>query len=124
MAQHNEVGNWGEACAVQHLKEQGYTIVERDWRVGTKDIDIIALTHDERIMVFIEVKTRQSDDVADPTEAVTIKKMRSIASCANMYLKLNNITAEPRFDIITIVGHSAADAVVQHIEDAFNPCLL
>jgi putative endonuclease len=45
MAAHNEMGRWGEDQAVAYLEQQGYTILERDWHSGHRDIDIIAL-HD------------------------------------------------------------------------------
>ena len=43
MAQHNDTGQWGEDLAVQHLKSKGYTIRDRNWRSGHREIDIIAL---------------------------------------------------------------------------------
>ena len=43
MAAHNEMGRWGEDQAVAYLEQQGYTILERDWHSGHRDIDIIAL---------------------------------------------------------------------------------
>ncbi len=124
MGRHNEFGDWGEETAVLFLKQKGYIIKERDYRLGKRDIDIIALTEDELEIVFIEVKTRKSDAFIDPMDAVTPDKMRSIAYCANTYLKKQNIDLEPRFDIISIVKEPFSDVKIQHIENAFNPCLL
>ena len=58
MAQHNDLGKWGEAFAADFLQKQGYIIRERDWQFGKRDIDIIALTADLTTLVFVEVKTR------------------------------------------------------------------
>ncbi len=124
MAAHNEFGKWGEDIAERHLKQKGYVIVERDWHLEHRDVDIIALTPDSRGIVFVEVKTRNNDFLVDPIEAVTPKKMRNIGYCANAYIKMRNIILEPRFDVITIVGKGPSDAQITHIEDAFNPCLL
>ncbi len=124
MAQHNELGDWGEEYAAQYLVSKGYVIKERNWRSGKRDIDIVALTEDGLQIVFVEVKTRRQDILVDPADAVTVKKMRSIAFCANVYLKMLNIELEPRFDIITIVGKKSSEATLHHIEDAFNPCQL
>ena len=42
MAAHNELGKWGEDLATTYLEQKGYTIMERDWKSGRRDIDIIA----------------------------------------------------------------------------------
>ena len=42
MAAHNELGKWGEEMAAEYLQQKGYRIIERDWRSGNRDIDIIA----------------------------------------------------------------------------------
>ncbi len=125
MARHNEFGSWGEDAAADYLVAQGYIIKERDFRRKKYDIDIIALTPDTRGIVFVEVKTRTSDEVVDPLEAVTVAKMRGVGKCANIYLKELPIPYEPRFDIITIVRSDEGDPPqLLHIVDAFNPCLL
>ena len=46
MAEHNELGKWGEDEAARFLQRKGFTILERDWRVGKRDLDIIALKED------------------------------------------------------------------------------
>ena len=91
MAAHNELGKWGEETATQLLRDKGYTIVDRDWRSGHRDIDIIARTPDGATLVFVEVKTRTKDDVTRPTDAVDMKKIKNIAHAANHYVKKNNI---------------------------------
>ena len=81
MAAHNELGKWGEETATQLLRDKGYTIVDRDWRSGHRDIDIIARTPDGATLVFVEVKTRTKDDVTRPTDAVDMKKIKKHCSC-------------------------------------------
>ena len=75
MAKHNILGKDGEDAAVDYLVAHGYTLHERDWRVGHMDLDIIAEKDGE--IVFVEVKTRQTDDYGSPEDAVTDKKMRN-----------------------------------------------
>lgn len=123
MAQHNETGKWGEELAADYLKQQGYDILERDWRFGHRDIDIIARSPDKRMVVFVEVKTRTSDVVTRPEDAVDIRKMRNIGLAANAYVKTLNVLDELRFDVVSIVGANKNAARVEHIIDAFNPCL-
>lgn len=124
MAQHNELGKWGEDFAEEYLVKKGYSIRERDWHLGKRDIDIIAISEDSRTIVFVEVKTRTQDELMDPTEAVTRQKIKSIGYCANAFIKEFNLDMEIRFDIISIVGDGHSEPKLEHIEDAFNPCLV
>lgn len=48
MAEHNDLGKWGEDEAALYYEDRGYEILERDWKVGKRDIDLIALTEDKR----------------------------------------------------------------------------
>ena len=122
MAQHNKLGKWGEEYAVNFLLNKGYDILERDWRIGHRDIDIIARAPEGNIIVFVEVKTRTSDVVTDPRDAVDLRKIRNIGVAANAYVKQHNVVDLLRFDIISIVGNNDDNADITHIEDAFNPC--
>lgn len=126
MASHNDLGKWGEDYAENYLDKHGYAILHRNWRLGKRDLDIVALTEDNTTVVFVEVKTRKWDDIIDPTEAVNRQKMKSIGYAANAYIKEFNIDNEIRFDVITIVADSnnTDDIKLTHIEDAFNPCLI
>ena len=123
MARHNELGKWGEQYAADYLPSIGYDIIERDWRIGHRDIDIIARTGDGTTVVFVEVKTRTSDVVTKPDDAVDIKKIRNIGYAANNYIKTKGIVDEVRFDIISIIGNNKENAQLEHIIEAFNPCL-
>lgn len=124
MARHNELGKWGEDFAESLLKKKGYIILARDWRSDGRDIDIIAKTADLTTVVFVEVKTRSGNELSSPEDAVDRKKIKHIGVSANNYVKMFNVEEELRFDIISIVGTSPQNAVVEHIEDAFNPLLL
>ena len=124
MAEHNDLGKWGEDEAARFLEGRGYVILERDWKLGKRDLDIIALTENQDTLVFVEVKTRQSDDLQEPEEAVDDKKMRNLAIAANSYIKLNQVQQDVRFDIVTVLGKKKRMGSIEHIEDAFNPLLI
>ena len=123
MAQHNDLGKWGEEQAATFLERKGYTICDRDWRAGHRDLDIIALNEDQTILVIVEVKTRTSDELNEPEEAVNKKKIRNIGNAANLYLKQFNVEYDVRFDIVSVTGTSDSNAKIEHIIDAFNPLL-
>ena len=126
MAQHNDIGKWGEEMAAEYLRKKGYTIRDTNWRCGHRDIDIIALDENLQTMVFVEVKTRSANYVQRPEEAVNREKIRNIGLAANAYVKMFRIMKELRFDIITVVGNGNNDEtpVIEHWENAFNPMLV
>ena len=126
MAQHNDVGKWGERYALDILDWVGYILIETDWRPprGHRDLDIIAYTPDRRVIVFIEVKTRSRRQAMLPEDAVDRKKMLNLQHAANQYIKMFNVVEEVRFDIISIIGEDNNVESYEHIVDAFNPNLL
>lgn len=117
MAEHNDFGKMGERLAQRYLVEHDYEIVECDWRVGHNDIDIIARDGNE--FVFVEVKTRKSNDFGEPEYWVDRKKQRVYVSLANLYVQQHNIDDEVRFDIISIVINQS-EYKVRHIIRAFT----
>lgn len=124
MAEHNDLGKWGEDEAALYYEDRGYEILERDWKVGKRDIDLIALTEDKDTLVFVEVKTRQNNDLQEPEEAVDVKKMRNLAIAANAYVKLHGLDMDVRFDIISVIGKCSCVECIECFEDAFNPLLI
>ena len=123
MAAHNELGRWGEELAARHLERQGFKILFRDWHCGHRDLDLIAQKEDEDLLVIVEVKTRRNERFGDASLAVTPQKIRSIIIANNAYKKTYQVHRRIRFDIITIVGSNNDNAQLEHIIEAFNPCL-
>lgn len=73
MAAHNDFGKWGEDKAEEYLRQQGYSILARDWHNGHKDIDIVAYDNSDDTLVIVEVKTRHRETVTTALQAVSIK---------------------------------------------------
>lgn len=124
MAEHNELGKWGEDEAMLYLEDKGYSILERDWKIGRRDLDIIAVSPDGASLVVVEVKTRADDACQKPEEAVDARKMRNLAIAANAYIKECKVDKDLRFDIVSIVGRGHQVKRIEHLEDAFNPMLI
>ena len=120
MAEHNETGRRGEDLATAFLLGKGYSILERNWKSGRKEIDVIA--QDGRDIVFIEVKTRTDDTVSPAIDAVDARKRQHILQAAEAYIRMTRLNLSPRFDIITIVG-AAPNQQIEHIPDAWLPPL-
>ena len=120
MAQHNEFGQISEDRAAAYLMARGYTIRDRNWRFGHKELDIVAQKNDT--LAIIEVKARRSDRYGDAIDAVTDDKMRKIVQAADVYVRYHRINLNVRFDIIAITGEPGQQTI-EHIEGAFSPSL-
>ena len=116
MAWNNDIGKTGEKLAQKHLLENGYAILETNWRLGKMEADIIA--YREGVIVFVEVKTRSSVLFGEPQEFVNEKKQQSYIKMANAYVQMNHRTEEVRFDIIAI-EMSNTEYHLNHLENAF-----
>lgn len=115
MATHNELGHWGEDVAAHYLQQQGYTILERDWQSGHRDIDIIAC--DQETIVFVEVKTRRNRQFTDPELAVNRQKLYNLKKAVNHYIKYRRIIQEVRLDVVTVTGTPDTEPFIEHIRD-------
>lgn len=120
MAQHNLLGQQGEHLAQEYLRKKHYTLLHTNWRHGNIEVDIIAKKGKE--IVFIEVKTRTSDCLAQPEDAIDLRRKQRLTQAANIYLQQYHTNLTPRFDIIAILLPApTAQAQIHHIEDAFPP---
>ena len=95
-------GARGEEIAARFLVEQGYRIVERNFRFRRKgEIDIVA--REGEYLVFCEVKMRTNDEYGLPEYAVTPLKQETIRRVAAAYLAMRGISGQScRFDVVTI----------------------
>ncbi|MEL6123726.1 MAG: YraN family protein [Bacteroidota bacterium] len=117
MAEHNDLGAWGEALAVDYLSQKGHQILETSWRYSKGEIDIISMEGD--VMVFTEVKTRTSAHFGKPEEFVDDKKMLILSRTATAYMNQQNYEWEVRFDVVSIVKLPHRDPIISHFTDAF-----
>ena len=120
MSEANELGKHGEEIATTYLLRQGYIILDKNWRAGRNEIDLVA--RDKDYLVIIEVKSRSKDVFGEPEEAVTREKQMALIRAANAYIYRNNINMETRFDIISII-HNKNETRINHLKDAFYPRL-
>lgn len=113
-----EKGAKGEQLAAEYLTAAGYTILEKNWRIGHLEVDIIASNN--TMLVIVEVKTRKSNALGEPEEFVTIQKQQNLIRAANYYVQKFNITKEVRFDIVSIILKNG-EQKINHIPNAFKP---
>jgi putative endonuclease len=106
-------GEMGEERAVKFLKKQKYKILERNYTTHIGEIDIIAEKRD--VIVFVEVKERETLEFGRPAEAVDEKKQNKIRQVASLYLQTKRMSfADVRFDVVEILGDE-----INLIENAF-----
>lgn len=117
MAQHNELGKLGEKIAADYLIKKGYEILAQNFYYDKAEIDIIA-KKDDKTLVVVEVKTRNSDFFGDPQEFVTPSKIKLLVKAANEYIITNDLDMEVRFDIIAVIKNKSIEKM-EHFEDAF-----
>ena len=123
------VGMTGEDVAAKFLEQNGYTVIERNYRSGHQEIDIIA--RDEQFLVFVEVKTRsclipQNMAYGRPASAVSATKQHHITTAARAYLRAHpDHNLQPRLDVIevylkkTTAGAPPQLLDIHHIRNAF-----
>ena len=119
MLTRKEIVEMGENAAATLLIEKGYKILERNYRVGHLEVDIIAQKDDT--IVFIEVKTRSVNCLVSPQEAVNNRKRNLIVNAADSYMRNFNRTENVRLDVITVFHQYGKVVSVEHIADAFIP---
>jgi len=114
-----ELGRWGERQARLYLENKGYTIIGQNFRCSAGEIDIIA--KDGEWIVFIEVKTRRSNNYGYPVEAVNSRKRMKYIQTALYYLKKHQLLDKAyRFDIVEVQVGKQGNHVTNHIINAFQ----
>jgi len=116
MAEHNELGKFGEELAVEFLQQNGYDILETNWIFQKAEIDVIA--QKDSTLAVIEVKTRSSIAFGLPQDFVKPKKIQLLVKAVNEYIVSNDLDVNVRFDIIAIYKEENTYKI-EHFEDAF-----
>lgn len=120
LAWHIGFGSRGEKAAARYLRENGYEVLERNWRCKVGELDLICVKGDT--IIFVEVKTRSQSAMADPLGAVDTPKRRKLSRAAAEYLTTHDAWDSPcRFDVVAIViPEKGAKPQIVHIENAFE----
>ena len=119
------IGDRGESLAAEYLTDQGFTIMDANYRFEWNEIDLICFDPDARKgkgeIVFVEVKTRSSLEHGMPDEAVDEEKQSSIANVARAYLYERQLEGSPsRFDVVTVLLNQGETPSISHFPAAFT----
>ena len=102
-----------EELAARHYERNGFKVLERNWRAGRKELDLIV--RKGNLIVFVEVKSAYSREFGHPSERIDAHKIRNLTAAAQQYLIANAIgRADLRFDVVTFVN-----GILEHYADAF-----
>jgi len=123
-------GRLGEDLATRFLQVEGWKILGRNWRDGSREIDIVAARED--VLAFVEVKTRGSGSFGNPLEAITPQKRQEVERAAGAWLRLREASGRHgsgcpspafrvvRFDAIAITLRKGTPPEIVHLEDAWR----
>jgi putative endonuclease len=102
-----------ERLAASYFEEDGFEILQRNWRIGHKEIDLIV--RKGNLVAFVEVKSATSEKFGHPVERVDDRKVVNLTRAAQQFLIENDIeNCDLRFDVVTFVKGR-----LEHFPDAF-----
>ena len=100
------------------LQSRGHAILERNWRSGHLEIDIISFN--EEGIHFIEVKTRSVMGWSSPEQAMTPEKCRALLRGAASYIALKRLPHEPQFDLVAVDILPDGSSEIRYIENVIQ----
>ena len=115
-----KLGRKGEKIAQKYLKKIGYKIIQKNYSTKKGEIDLIMRQDDT--VVFIEVKTRQTDDSAPGELAVNFHKQKHITATARLFIQKYNLYDFPcRFDVVAVTLPPTGKPEIRHYQNSFVP---
>lgn len=115
-----EFGNMGERLAEQYLLEKDFRVLSRNYRTKIGEIDLIVMK--EKLLVFVEVKTRKTKNYGKGFEAVHVKKQQTLRRVADQFVAYGKdfpkTDLSMRFDVIDVFVQGKKHDI-NHIENAF-----
>ncbi|MBN1360752.1 MAG: YraN family protein [Sedimentisphaerales bacterium] len=121
LADRARLGRWGEKRCERYLKAKGFKTLDRNFVCKTGELDLVMVDPDGTL-VFVEVKTRASEEFSPAEAAITGRKKQRMTRAARYFLAVHDIPDRPcRFDIVTIILGSSGRPEIRHYENAFVP---
>jgi putative endonuclease len=110
-------GELGERIAERWLRGRGWRVMQRRFRSGHRDIDLVV--ERDGLVAFVEVKARRGDRFGDPVEAVNWRKQKELGRSARVWIDRHGRALEAyRFDVIGVLV-AGPRVRIRHVENAF-----
>lgn len=113
-----ETGAAGERAAAEYLRKAGYRLLDRNWRRGNYELDLVVT--DGEVLHIVEVKTRHAGSLTPPEAAATRRKFRALTRAAAAYLRETGWTGEVQFDVAAVEVAADGTMQVEWIESAWE----
>ena len=108
------LGRYGEELAARHLEQDGFAVLERNWRCSDGEIDIVA--RDGDVLVVCEVKTRSSLSHGSPFEAVTERKLHRLERLGMRWMRERSVRPRSmRVDVVSVLRPPSGRSVIEHV---------
>ncbi len=117
---HIQTGRYGEDVVRQFLQVNGHEILKTNYRFRRGEIDLVTLHRNE--LIFVEVKTRRSNQRGSAALSVHQKKQRQLIAAANAYIREHGRIEDARFDVV-LLSYENRSPGIEHIQHAFYPSL-
>ena len=118
MSERQSIGREGEARAVAYLQQRGATILERNWRIGHYEVDIIA--QQGEVLLFVEVKSRYEGEEEAILGEVKPQQKQRLINAAEKYLQKYCMDIEIRFDVAVWIGGEGREGKLGYFENVFS----
>ncbi len=117
-----ELGKRGEEVALEYLLQRGMKLLERNWRCGHKELDLVM--EEEGFIRIVEVRTREYPSIVEPFESITVQKRSRVITAAKGYMaqkgKFLQGGKEVVFDVVSVLFNGELFEV-KYMREAFAP---
>jgi len=118
-SQNKPLGDRGERLAAEHLERAGWTILARNFRLGHREVDLVARRAE--VVAFVEVKTRAGLGYGHPLEAITAGKRREVEYVARIWVQRHGRPGDVyRYDAVAVLILAGGEPEIEHVEDAWR----
>jgi putative endonuclease len=112
--QRQSLGAYGERVAARYLTDLGMTVLDRNWRCPTGEIDLVL--REGSTLVVCEVRTRRNLDYGHPLATVHAPKVRRLHALAELWMEAHDVVArEIRLDLVGVLAPRRGPAQVEHV---------
>ena len=116
----NIIGKKGEDIAKEYLIEKKLKFIDNNFKYGKKEIDLVFLDKKNKILIFVEVKTRRNKNFGEPEESINFRKQKNVRQAADGFIFINREYEgfDVRFDSVSVMLYEDKTEI-NHIENSF-----